>query len=231
MNKLKLVLCFLLFSAFYFVDDREQQDVEGRKVEPFDRIRVSRAIDVYLKRGDEERVKVEAKGISTKRVLTEVSNGVLKIQLDHGSKSSHNVKVYVTYKTINGISASSASSVFSEETLKGINLNINVSSAADVELKVDMRKITASASSSGDLELKGRTEYLDLDVSSAGGVDAFDLQADQVKVRASSAGGAKVAVEKEIDAKASSGASIKYRGNPERSQTDSSSGGSVRKAD
>ena len=229
MKSVRLVISSLFFTlvVIYGIN---AQEIEERNVGSFHEIRTGQAIDVYLKPGTKESVRVEAKGISLRDVLTEVSGGRLKIYLDHGRHSSHSVKVYVTFVKLDHISASSASGVFTEGTIKGDRLEINVSSAADVEVAVEMNEINVSVSSSGDLELKGNTKYLDISASSAGGVDAFDLEADNVRVRASSAGSAKVTANKEIDAHASSGGSIRYRGNPERSQTDSSSGGSVRKS-
>lgn len=208
----------------------QAQEVEDRKLGEFSEVRVGQAIDVYLSKGSEERARVEVRGIPLDHVLTEVSSGRLKIYLDHGRHSNHTVKVYVTYKEIDKISASSASGVFSTGTIKGDQLDINVSSAADVELSLDVNEVSVSVSSSGDVELKGMAKRITVEASSAGGVDAFDLESDIARVRASSAGSAKVNANREIDARASSGASIRYRGNPERSQTDSSSGGSVRKS-
>ncbi|ELR73573.1 hypothetical protein C900_02658 [Fulvivirga imtechensis AK7] len=228
MKSVKFVIATLFFALVF--NGVRAQEVEERNVGAFHEIRTGQAIDVYLKPGTRESVRVEAKGISLRDVLTEVSGGRLKIHLDHGRHSSHSVKVYVTFVKLDHISASSASGVFTEGTIKGDRLEINVSSAADVEVTAEMNEINVSVSSSGDLELKGRTKYLEISASSAGGVDAFDLAADNVRVRASSAGSAKVTVNKEIDAHASSGGSIRYRGSPERSQTDSSSGGSVRKS-
>lgn len=206
------------------------QEVEERKVGNFHEVRVGQAIDLYLKKGAEERVKVEVKGIDLDEVITEVSGGRLKVYLDNGRYRNHVVKVYVTYRELDGISASSASSVFSEETIKADNFEINVSSAADVELALDANEVVVSVSSSGDVELSGKAKVFKVDASSAGGVDAFDLEAQKAYIRASSAGSVKISVVNEIDARASSGASIRYRGNPTRSQTDSSSGGSVRKS-
>lgn len=208
----------------------QAQDREERKVNSFDEIRVSQAITVYLKPGTTEKVVVEARGIDIDEVLTEVSGGRLKIYLDDGNHRNHSVQVYVTYTRLTGVTASSASGVFSDGVITGDKLDISVSSAADVEVDVDVNELEVSVSSSGDLEVSGKSKYLSISASSAGGVDAYDLDASNVKVRASSAGSAKVSASEVIDARASSGASIRYKGNPSKSQTDSSSGGSVRKS-
>jgi hypothetical protein len=49
-------------------------------------------------------------------------------------------------------------------------------------------------------------------------------------LRPGSGASAKVNVVKEIEAKAATGADIRFRGNPERSNTSSSTGGSVKKS-
>ncbi|MTI20077.1 DUF2807 domain-containing protein [Fulvivirga sp. RKSG066] len=222
---LSSIIAMLLLSAVAFA-----QNTETRKPGSFDEIRVAQAITVYLKSGAEEEVKVVAKGIDVEDVLTDVSGGRLKIHLAKGNHKNTDVDVYVTYKSLEGITASSASSVFSEGVIKGEELTVSVSSAADVEIEVDVEELDVNVSSSGDLEVAGKARKLDVSASSAGGVDAYDLDASVAYVRASSAGGVKVSVRDEINAEASSGGSIKYKGDPGKSQTDSSSGGSVRKS-
>ncbi len=227
MKSMRLIMMILVV---FVTATANAQDSEERKVSSFEEIRVSEAITVYLKAGADEKVRVEARGIDLDEVITEVSGSRLKIHLDDGNHRNHAVKVYVTYKQLTGITASSASGVFSDGVIKGNNLDISVSSAADVEVDVDVNDLEVSVSSSGDLQVTGKSKYLTVSASSAGGVDAYDLDASIVKVRASSAGSAKVSASQEIDARASSGASIRYKGSPSKSQTDSSSGGSVRKS-
>ncbi len=222
--KFALALCLSL-SFVSLLGQSEERNVRG-----FDAIKASQAIDVYLKPGTKESVRVEARGIDLDEVLTEVSGGRLKIYLDDGRHRNHSVKVYVTFVKLEDISASSAATVISNGTIKGDKLDLSVSSAADIEIDVDVVDIDASASSAGDIELSGRTKFINASASSAGGVDAYDLEAKQVRARASSGGGVKVYATVEMDARASSGGSIRYRGNPARSQTDSSSGGSVRRS-
>jgi hypothetical protein len=139
------------------------------------------------------------------------------------------VKVYVTYRKIDALTATSASNIYTEDMLRSDRLYISISSAASAELDVEAEMLSLSVSSSGDLEISGTADKVDVKVSSAGDVDAYDLLANEISVSASSAGDAKVYARNRIQAHASSGASIRYRGNPSQSQTDSSSGGSVRK--
>jgi Putative auto-transporter adhesin, head GIN domain len=163
-------------------------------------------------------------------VLTEVSGSSLRIHLARNTYRKVNVKAYVTYISLDRISASSASSVFSEGTIKSSSLDISASSASSIEIAIDTDRLELDASSAANIRLEGKAATLNLEVSSAGEIDAYNVQSETVTARASSAGSAKVSVSKDLDAHASSAGSIRYRGTPSRTNTGSSSGGSVKKS-
>lgn len=209
----------------------QAQQTEVREVGSFSGIKSGEAIDVYLKKGDKESVKIEATSAKLSDVLTEISGSYLKIHMRSGIyRNKGTIKVYVTYVNLNKISASSASNVFSEGTIKTNLMDISVSSAAQIELKIESENLTIDASSAGDIVLEGKAKSLEVEASSAGDVDAYNLESERVEARASSGGSVKINVTKELDAQASSGGSIRYRGNPMKTNSDSSSGGSVKKS-
>lgn len=208
----------------------QAQKSETRSVGEFRGIKAAEGIDVYLKKGDKEALRVEVTGVDLKNVLTEVSGSYLKIHMEDGNYRNKTVKVYVTYVEVDKLSASSAANIFSESIIKTKSLSVSASSAGTVDVQVDVDSFEASASSAGDVQVKGTAKSVDITASSAGEVDAYELEADNVSVGVSSAGSAKVHAIKSIEARASSGGSVRYRGNPDRSNTHSSSGGSVKKS-
>jgi hypothetical protein len=207
----------------------DAQPGEVRSVGSFNGVKAGEAIDVYLKKGDKESVRVVVSGTDASNVLTEVAGGYLRIHMRDGRYKNKSVKVYVTYINLTKIHASSAANIFSEGVIKTGRLDVSASSAASIEISIDVGSISAEASSAGDVVLEGKAKNLDVDVSSAGEVDAYSLDAEVVQAGASSAGTAKFSVSKELVARASSGGSIRYRGSPEKTNTNSSSGGSVKK--
>jgi hypothetical protein len=220
------ILFIVLFQTILFA-----QQSEMRNVGSFRGIKVSGGIDVYLKKGDRQSVKVEVSGTAIDNVITEISGDYLRIHMAEGRyRGSRTVKVYVSYVELNKLTASSASNIYAEGTLKTKSLSLNASSAGTIEVTVDVESVTAGASSAADIELKGKARFVDIDVSSAGEVDAYDLETEEASISASSAGSAKITVKQKIEARASSGASIRYRGNPTKTNTSSSSGGSVKKS-
>lgn len=222
-----LILLFWLSATAAFAQESEMRDVGS-----FKGIKTGEAIDVYLKKGDKEAVKVVTTGERLSNIITEVSGSYLKIHIRDNSffRGKSDVKVYVTYVAIDRISASSASNVFSEGIIKAQDMEIHASSAADIEIKLDATDVKVHSSSAADVILEGTAKSIDAEASSSGEVDAYNLQVESGTASASSAGSIKLNVSQGLEASASSGGSVRYRGNPQRTNTHSSSGGSVKKA-
>ncbi len=218
-------LCFFYGTALF------AQQSETRNVGAFSGIKVSEGIDVYLKKGDKETLRVEVSGTAIENVLTERSGDILRIHMAEGRyRGSRTVKVYVTYVEVNRLSASSAANIYADGVIKSRALTLTASSAGTIEANIEVESLTASASSAGDIELKGRAKRVEIEASSAGDVDGYDLETEEATIRASSAGSIKVSVTQQIEARASSGGTIRYRGSPSKTNINSSSGGSVKKS-
>jgi hypothetical protein len=226
MNKILSVVVGLLLSTSGFA-----QETQTRNIGQFTGVKVAEGIDVYLIKGDKESAKVEVYGTSIQNVITEVSGSYLKVHMRDGNyKGRIEAKVYVTYTKLDKLSASSAGNIYSQGVIKTSSLEVGSSSAGTIEIEVDAGEVDISASSAGEIEIKGIAKSLNADASSAGEIDAYDLEVESVVVDASSAGSIKVNVKDALSANASSGGSIRYRGNPSKSITNSSSGGSVKKS-
>lgn len=224
---MKNIVALLLVFAFTVTGFAQQS--ETRNVGSFSGIKSAEGIDVYLTKGNKESVRVEATGVKLSDVLTELSGSYLKIHMDDGNYRNKTVKVYVTYVSIDKISVSSASNVFSEGIIKASTMELSASSAGSIEVSIEADRVHLGASSAGDIVVEGKSKSVEIEASSAGDIDAYNLECESAEASVSSAGSVKISVSKEIDARASSGGSIRYRGNPTKSNTNSSSGGSVKK--
>ncbi len=205
------------------------QQSEVRNLGTFKGVKAAEAINVYLKKGDKESVKVETTGTDLADVLTEITGSYLKIHMKNDVRFGRNrtVKVYVTYVSLDKIAASSASNIFSDGTITSDLMEIHASSAANVEISLTATDLKVSVSSAGEVTLEGKTKSFDAETSSAGVVNAYNLLAETAKASASSGGTIKLSVTNGLNAHASSGGSIRYRGNPLKTNTNASSGGSV----
>jgi hypothetical protein len=244
MKKITILLTALLVS---FAGMAQKEST--RNLSSFTEISAQEGIEVYIKQGSKEEARIKVDGnIEMNEVLTEVSGGKLKIHLDGNNYRNIDVTVWVTYKSINAVSASSAADITGESRIvtsgdfrvsvssagdikldvKAKNIDIKASSAGDVEIKAEASSIDASANSAGSIEISGSTKSLKVSVNSSGDFEGFDLTTQTADVSASSGGSAEVNVSEQLNARASSGGSVKYKGNP-RMDVSSSSGGSIKK--
>jgi len=223
------ILIFIVLLAGSVVSVSAQES-ETRSLSDFSEVSVGEAISVVLIPGNKNEAVVKVRNIDLEDVETNVSGGMLKIELNGNRYRNIDVEISLTYKYIDEVSVSSAADVVTIGPIKSASLDISVSSAADAELDIIAEEIDIDVSSSGDLTISGKTNSQRVSVSSAGDYDAYDLDCDEAYVRASSAGSARINASKKIDAKASSAGSVNYKGNPDKVSVSSSSGGDINKS-
>ncbi|GGA79855.1 lipoprotein [Flavobacterium palustre] len=202
----------------------QKRNIDGN----FKSIEASNGIEVIIEQADRTRITVEADDNLQNSIITEVKNGVLIISRKNGNYSSkHGQKVYITVPVIEGLTANSASSIKTKNTLKGENINLNTSSAAKIEAELSIDNIKANSSSASKIDIKGMALHLDAESSSGSNIDAENLLANNITAQTSS--GSKVSVHPilSLKADASSGSRIEYHNNPKQIEKTASSGASI----
>lgn len=223
-----LLIATILWSACSGV---HAQAISHRPTGPFTQIKVSEGITVQLSRGEREAIRLKVQGTEAEKVHTVLMGEVLKIFMEPGHYKGVVVEAEVTYRELKAVLAGSGARVFATGVVTADSLFIRAGSAARVELAVKTEKTEADISSSAEVKLEGYTRRLDARVYSSGTLQALGLQADQVRVKAGSAGLARVFAQNQLDAEASTAATILYMGNPQRSAIQSLTAGMVRRLD
>jgi hypothetical protein len=208
---------FLLFTVFLSGGLIAQKviihdlNAELRTLPAFRSINVSDAINLYISQGDEEGIVVSAAdGRSRENIHTSVENGVLKIW--GGKSGNRNLKVYVSFKTLEKLAASGASDIFVHGLIKGDQLEIVLSGASDFRGKVELNNLNIEQSGASDAFLSGTTAKLKVQSSGASDLKGFDLMAEHCDARASGASDIRITVTKELSASASGASSVYYKG-------------------
>ena len=231
--KLFLLLSLILSGISLFPVPASATDTEAqtRKTESFHGIKVCNGIDLYLNQGNSEKITVEADPDIIDDLVTVVEDGILKIYMkkDHIWRWRTTRKVYVTVKELDMLDASSGSDVESRTPLQMRVLKIEASSGSDIELEVNAGELYLKTSSGSDANIKGTTDFFKASSSSGSDLNAAELKTKVCEVSASSGSDMSVYVTERIKAKASTGADIRYKGNPQEKDIDESSGGDVYK--
>jgi len=223
---------------------------QTRSLGNFSEVSTQQSIDVIINKGDENSAKIIARGIDQSEVITRISGGKLKIELEDNNYRNIDVQVIVTFNgTLEGLYASSSGSISVEdpivnntffsldvsssgeivfENVKSPKVDMEASSSGNIEGKIETKRLTARASSSGELEIKGKSMESEIKASSSGEFDGYYFQTVEAEVSVSSGGSVELEVLEEIKARASSGGSIRYSGDPKMVDSSTSSGGSIR---
>ncbi|HUN01699.1 MAG TPA: head GIN domain-containing protein [Niabella sp.] len=220
MKKLILSGLFTIYAFSLFAQDNKVfvKDAHARPrniTGSFSAISVSGAIDLYLSQSDEEVVVVSAAEAKYRdRIVTEVMNGELKIYYNNKglqwSTGSKKLKAYVSFKAIQGLTASGASDIYVNGVVKADALRINISGSSDFKGAVDVDHL--SLEQSGSSRISGRAQNVKIEVSGASDVKGYDLVAGYCEASASGASDIQITVTKELTASASGASDIYYKG-------------------
>ncbi len=228
-NTISIILSLLLSVALC------AGDKETRSLKSFEEVSVSSGISATLIKSDENKIDIEATGIDLDKIQTKVSGSELNVNIDQSwwkmgwnSKRKVNVTIYYT-ETLTSIESNSGSYIESDDVMDASRISVDASSGSKIDVEVDTEKLESDVSSGSTAVINGTATMANVDVSSGSSFRGSDLSVEDADLEAASGSSLKIKVSNKLKAEASSGASIKYDGNPSNTSIDKSSGGSVRK--
>jgi Putative auto-transporter adhesin, head GIN domain len=212
-------ILFLLTSLSGFAQKQfvVDPDAEVREVVgSFTSIRVSNAIHLYLSKGDAEAIAISADEDKYKQgIKTEIEHGELNIFYDGPrvwNGRNQKLNVYVSYKLLEQITASSASNVLVAGIMELPMLNIKISGASDFKGQLNIGELNVKLSGASDMRLSGTVKNINVECSGASDFKSYDLIAETGSVKASGASDISITVSKEITANASGASNVFYKG-------------------
>jgi hypothetical protein len=203
------------------------QTVDERKLEPFNKVVAGDKIIVQLIKSDHESAQVKTQGIEVSKVKTEVSNGTLTLSVYGEPFTKKKIMVTVNYRNLKSILVNNGSEVSTGNLFKSDTLRVDLKSGGVLYLDLDIDCLIAKITEGGLLSAEGYATSQDVTVTSMSTHSAFDLESDKVKIKATTGGKAKINVEEELEAEASSNGYISYKGTPAKLDKTANSGGSI----
>ncbi|WP_340111691.1 head GIN domain-containing protein [Maribellus mangrovi] len=232
--KRKLLLALLsvplLFSSCIFSPSmRGNENVvkQEREVDPFDEIKVSRGINLYLTQGESFALIIEADENLLEVIETEVAGDELIIRSTANVKSAKSFKVFVTAPEFEAIKGLAGCNIFSETELSTSELVLRASAGSNFNLEISAKTVDVSASAGSNMKLKGLAEDFYGKASSGSNIKAEDLKSTKAEVKVSSGANIWITASKRLEANANSGGNIFYAGEPSDTDVHKSSGGNV----
>ncbi len=188
-----LALALVFTSAQVFADPKEL-----RNLDKFTKIDQDTSAHVYLRQGSVQKVEVETRQELLGNVITEVSNGKLKITMKTpGGKWTWNgstpCNIYITAENIDAISLAGSGDLTAVTPITGNNLELKVTGSGDLKAELALRgDLELSVSGSGDVNVKGKFQNVRGDVSGSGDAELTADVARQAVLDISGSGDIKV---------------------------------------
>ena len=195
--------------------------------ESFTEIKVSNGLELHLYQGSKNKIIVDADENLQDIIITEVNNGVLEIYSEKSIWRAKSKKIFVTIKNLESVTATSGADVYAKETIKVDDIRVSSTSGADINISVDAITVETSSTSGSDIEISGVSNKHISSATSGASIDAYDLHSKIVIVKVTSGADINVYASESLDAKATSGGDIDFKGNPKNVNKKSSSGGDI----
>ncbi len=154
----------------------------------------------------------------------------LKLSLKNGVRYKGERPTFVIkMPVLTEIEASGATSAY----LDGFNYDgefeIDVSGASSVTGELSSKRLTIDTSGASKVQLEGEVDEIVIDASGASNIDLDEMRAHDVRVDVSGASSARVNCDGELRGDASGVSNIRYEGNPERVNVQTSGLSKIRK--
>ncbi len=226
MKKISITAIFL--TAFSVLINAQEIKSETRVLQDFDKIRVSKGINVTLVEGETPQAEINIENAEPGDVIIEQKGKDVTIKMRTRIYKNVSVNVYVTYKNLREISTGTGGSVDSDELIEADQLVLEAGMDGSIDLEVDVKKLVVNTSAAR-VEVRGTADYIDIRTSTGGKYLGANLKTKEALIRANTGGYAQTWVTEKIEAIAGSGAKIEYAGNPPKVDAKQSLGGKIDK--
>lgn len=226
-----IFIAVTITACSHLVSERGNGDriTKTYNLEPYDRIEVSGAYDIYLMQSEGNDVTITVDENLIDEINIYVRGSRLIIESERLIDSPDGVKIEVPAHNINELISSGASDIVSKKPIKSEGLDIILSGAGKMDLKLDVGEITLNLSGAALVYLEGAAKSLDVDMSGAGSLEADELEVVDCNIEISGVGSAIVNVSGKLDAQVSGLGKVEYIGDPESVRGDVSGVGNVEK--
>ncbi|SMO46319.1 head GIN domain-containing protein [Solitalea koreensis] len=204
---------------------------QSRQIASFSELEVSGAYNIELTQDSVESLEIKGDDNLLEQVKTVTSGTKLKISSKRSFCTTVPISIWVHAKKISAIDIYGANNVITTNKFHLDNFKFSSSGITESIMEMEARRITTTISGAGKLMLKGQTGVLDIKISGAGKIAAFDMIAGKCNVTSSGAGEAELNVLNQLEVSASGASKVLYKGKPSQIIQKASGASSIKSAD
>lgn len=235
--KITLALTLALFGVSESSAQWGNQKVVGNgdittktvSTESYDKIKAVGSLDVHLERGTEGKITIKTDSNLMEYVIVEVDNNVLTVRIKKNMylKTKKGVHITIPFEGISAVSLVGSGDIDTKDRIKSDTFEVVVTGSGDVILDIESNVLDAKVTGSGDMTLTGSVKNLEVKVSGSGDFKGGSLKTENTQAYVSGSGDAEVSAINSLKARVNGSGSIKYSGNPTKSDTKVSGSGTI----
>lgn len=180
----------------------------------FDTVKVFDGISAQLIPSDENKVIISGEDASEVSVAN--NNGNLKIRM--GLKktfSGHKTFAEIHFKQkLSVIDVNENAFISSPETFKQVDLELRAQEGGEIDINVELQKLSAKAVTGGIVEVKGTAKNQNVRINTGGQYEGDNLKTEQATVNVNAGGTAYVNASEYVEARVKAGGTIRIYGKP-----------------
>jgi len=159
------------------------------------------------------------------------SNALLSGSRIKWPKNEKLLDVHLSLKDLESIQVIGECEITNETRFRGDRLELDVAGALRMETQMEVEEFDVEIAGAANLELKGSCDRFVLECAGAGNIKAYEFIAAEVSIDVAGACNAQVFAIEELNVNMAGLGSVKYKGNPARTNFDKAGIGRIRKAE
>ena len=201
-----------------------ERKTETRELGAFTCISMRGIGKIFINQGKEQKVAIEGDEITINRIMTNVADGKLVIDIgrDWVEKlsagfdflSSHDIRFHITVKELEELEITGVAEVEAKD-IKTKNLVLKMIGASSVKVfNLNADSLKTDIPGAGKIVVDGKVDDLSVTLAGAGTFSGHKLKSKTAKVTLSGVGSAQIWVTGELDVTIAGVGTVEYYGNP-----------------
>ena len=187
MKKCTFLLLALLFSAITFAQKKDKLKgsrtvtVSQKEVEHFHSLKVEDDMEVYLIKGDNSHIEIEADDNLHEALLAEDRQGQLILSFSKNITNYKKFIVRVFYTDgLKEVEARNQSKVLATETMILDNISLKSNESAVMALNIEAKQVTLKPDGNSEMQLNAKTETIQIEMNGKSDLKAL-IAATEIK--------------------------------------------------
>lgn len=197
--------------------DRDNFAVVDQDVTDFTYLDVGNTFILNIRQGGNYQVEINDENALERDLVMEKNGETLKIRYRENDNffdaNRNKIKINITMPELNGLYLQGASQTFIQE-FNLDDLRINLSGSAYAEARITADNLDLELTGASRLVLNGAAKNMSAELNGIANLEAFEMVVEEANIEATAAANANLYVTELLEADASGGTTIKYKGNP-----------------